>query len=106
MSATSRLLGRVALLDQDMSCYPFDIKTVHFQIALQRPAGIFYRLVLGCTGDGATVERKDPDGAVRECAWPINGSFVNFEWDSFTCDLQTNVTINCKMRGAYLSKKH
>jgi len=88
----------------DMSCYPFDRKKMRFQIALQNPSGMFYRLVLGCageslTGEGANTTRVDPDGTLRECSWPINRTFVGFEWQSFDCTLTNNATIDCQMVG-------
>ncbi|CAK9007163.1 Uncharacterized protein SCF082_LOCUS9346 [Durusdinium trenchii] len=51
-----------SLYSYDLSCYPFDVKTMHFEIALQKPCGIFYRLVLGCAGEG-----RYPDNWPRWC---------------------------------------
>ena len=84
---------------QDMSCYPFDRKTVHFQIGIQKPGAIFYKLVLGCVGKGSYPIRVDNDGAVRECSWHIGASYVGFEWDNFTCNLRNDATLNCEMTG-------
>ncbi|CAE7306486.1 unnamed protein product [Symbiodinium sp. CCMP2592] len=84
----------------DMMCYPFDIKTVHFQISLQNPCGIFYRLELGCVGENSWKQAvDDEDGTVRKCSWPINGSFGTFDWQNFTCTLRDSVTIECAMTG-------
>ncbi|CAK9019004.1 unnamed protein product [Durusdinium trenchii] len=86
-----------SLYSYDLSCYPFDVKTMHFEIALQKPCGIFYRLVLGCAGEGS-IPTIGQDGVV-ECSWPINASYVNFDWDYFTCKLQNSATITCAMTG-------
>jgi len=88
-----------SLYPYDMSCYPFDRKTVHFQIGIQKPGAIFYKLVLGCVGKGSYPIRVDNDGAVRECSWHIGASYVGFEWDNFTCNLRNDATLNCEMTG-------
>lgn len=89
-----------SLYPYDMMCYPFDIKTVHFQISLQNPCGIFYRLELGCVGENSWKQAVDEeDGKVRKCSWPINASFVTFDWQNFTCTLRDSVTIDCAMTG-------
>lgn len=83
----------------DLSCYPFDMKTVHFHIGLQKPCGIFYKLNLGCAGEGARQVRTWEDGSVRTCAWPVNRSYVGFDWEEFRCDLHNNATLYCEMTG-------
>ncbi|CAE7380220.1 unnamed protein product [Symbiodinium natans] len=106
LAQTATSVGKVyvgefsqSLYPYDLSCYPFDRKTVHFQIALPGPAQYFFRLSLGCLGENSITRRVDADGEVLECAWPVNGSFVSFDWDYFTCTLEDSATIHCQMTG-------
>ncbi|CAJ1375444.1 unnamed protein product [Effrenium voratum] len=93
-----------SLYPYDLSCYPFDRKTMMFIISLQKPCGAFYRLALGCVGEGSVTESVDDDGNVLQCSWPINASSVGFDWEMFTCALNGNSTLECQMSGTRQSE--
>lgn len=88
-----------SLSEFEMSCYPFDYKTVYFPISIQQPADAVFELQLVCAGGGAqkVVDLDFPNKTA--CEWPAPGSYVGFSWEKFECAQPKNWLIECRMKG-------
>lgn len=88
-----------SLSDFDMSCYPFDYKTVYFPISIQQPADAVFELQLVCAGGGGqkVIDLDSPNNTA--CEWPAPGSYVGFSWDKFECKQPKSWLVECRMKG-------
>eukprot|EP00927_Polykrikos_kofoidii_P028935 TRINITY_DN25110_c0_g1_i1.p1 TRINITY_DN25110_c0_g1~~TRINITY_DN25110_c0_g1_i1.p1 ORF type:complete len:451 (-),score=37.55 TRINITY_DN25110_c0_g1_i1:23-1375(-) len=83
-----------------LSCYPFDVQTLDFNIVLVHPGSTFLRFQLMCPehlGSHATVQQGS--GEITTCTTPLDYSAGGFEWDAFTCTLIQPAAITCQMKG-------
>ena len=70
----------------DHLCFPFDDKTVRFDISIQKPGNYIFDLRLSCPppllAENQTVDGKQ---IVTKCTFPATGPSLGFDWGSFVC---------------------
>ncbi|CAE7619592.1 unnamed protein product, partial [Symbiodinium pilosum] len=85
----------------DHSCYPFDTKKVKFEISIQRPGDYIFTLEMMCPGPKIAEYIKDDKNNTRivKCMSESMGSFVGFDWGSFTCEYINGQQMLCYIDG-------
>ncbi|CAE7505088.1 unnamed protein product [Symbiodinium necroappetens] len=84
----------------DHLCYPFDNKTVKFDISIQAPGNYIFDLALLCP-EPLLAENTSYGGEeiVTKCTYPAEGMSLGFEWGQFICEAKEAQKIQCSMTG-------
>ncbi|CAE7519587.1 unnamed protein product [Symbiodinium natans] len=84
----------------DHLCFPFDDKTVRFDISIQKPGNYIFDLRLSCPppllAENQTVDGKQ---IVTKCTFPATGPSLGFDWGSFVCQAVDTKLVQCSMTG-------
>jgi len=83
----------------DHLCYPFDEKTVVFDISIQRPGDFIFSMELFCPEQQNETSTINGKTVVTKCTSPPQGSYVGFDWDGLVCEKMSGQTVSCSIRG-------
>jgi len=86
----------------DHLCYPFDDKTVKFDISIQAPGNYIFDLALLCPEPLLAENHTYGYGGeeiVTKCTYPAVGMSLGFDWGRFICEAKEAQMIQCSMTG-------